>query len=412
MLVYDFILLNQLENESKHQKPMINKLKLQRFQSNYNVVVKLFFSSLIVFLVACNNSNQLSILGTIRGGENETLYLEENTLNGVIKLDSIKLSEKGTFKFKFKTPQYPEIYQLRIKNQRVILAIDSHSEKIEVLGMAENLSIAEILGSKTSEEIQDLRQSIHSLQNDFNTIATTSDVSVRDTLIENFTDNLSSHKEKVKANILNDPLSLSAYYALFQQISDNYIFTPFDKEDRPYYQAVATAYTTNFPDSERSKNLYELVIAALQSDNNKREQTDWENLVKTNELGFIDIELPDRYGYPKKLSDLSGNLIVLDFMAYGVENSMNHTFALREIYDAYKDKGVKIYQVSLDESKTYWEHSVSAIPWICVFDETGRHAGMYNIQEIPSSYLIDQNGNILAKYSNLKDLEQAIRSRI
>lgn len=204
--------------------------------------------------------------------------------------------------------------------------------------------------------------------------------------------------------ILQNPGSMASYFALYQQISGNFIFSPYVKEERPYYQAVATTFHTFMPEYERSKNLYTLVLSAIKEDRMAR-QLDWDKLSKVEELGYIELELKNQNGYPQKLSSFKGKPVLLDFSAYGLEGSIDYTFALREIHKKYAPQGLEIYQVSLDQNRMVWERAVSNIPWTCVIDPNGSAARQYNVQEVPTIFLISKEGNIVGRYPDVKSAE-------
>jgi glutathione peroxidase-family protein len=106
------------------------------------------------------------------------------------------------------------------------------------------------------------------------------------------------------------------------------------------------------------------------------------------------------------LSSLVGKPILLDFSAYATENSIEHTFELREIYNKYSNQGLQIYQVSIDQNKLYWQQNVSNIPWTAVIDETGKALQFYNIREIPTLFLINKEGEIVGRYEDVHALKK------
>ena len=368
------------------------------------MIKKIIFFAVLILLAACNQPGKFTVSGKIADGEGKVLYFEKNGLVKDSLIDSLKLSKDGSFKFRTQVPRYPELYRLRLNNQQLILGVDS-SENVEVQGTANDLIASTISGSKQSEDIQKLRKSVITLQKLFDEANSEKDAARSKVLADSFRVALENHKKETQGLILMNPGSIASYFALYQQIGGNYIFSPYLKEERPYYQAVATTFHTFMPEYDRSKNLYNLVLAAIKEDRMNRRQPGLDSLVSVSSLGFIEIELKNVNGYPQKLSSFVGKPILLDFSAYGTKTSIDYTFALREIYDKYASKGLQIYQVSVDESKMLWERSVSNIPWTCVFDETGYAARTYNIQEIPTLYLINKEGNIIGKYGSVKAME-------
>ncbi len=365
---------------------------------------KILFFAVVILLAACNKSGKFSVSGTLSNADGEILYFEKNGLLKDSLIDSVRLNAGGTFKFKTQSPKYPELYRLRLKEQRLILGVDS-IENIVVEGSGKSLIDAQIANSSQSEQIQTLRKKVVALQQDFDKISKEQDPGKKATLRDSFQTHLDFHRREVLDMILNNPLSMAAYFSLYQQISGNYIFSPYVKEDLNYYRAVATSFQNKMPEYERTKNLYNLVISAIQQERQAKQQIDWSQFETNEASGFIDIELKDRNGYPQKLSAMIGKPIVLDFSAYAVETSVEHTFELREIHDKYASQGLQIYQVSLDQNKLGWQQYVSNVPWTAVIDETGRIAQQYNVQQIPTLFLIDKEGSIIGRYADVKTLK-------
>jgi len=361
---------------------------------------KILFLSLVVLLTACNNAGKFTVSGNFANADGKMLYFEKAGLLKDSLIDSVKVKMDGNFSFKTSLPEYPDLYRLKLNNQQLVLAVDSTTEKIEINGNGLDMISSVIKGSDQSVEIQKLRQSVINLQKKADAIKFGKNAVESKQLLDTFVQDVNNHKKMVIDLILKNTRSMSAYYSLYQQVSGIYLFSPFVKEDRPYYSAVATAFTTYMPEYERSKNLYNVVMTAIKEDRQGRQQQAWQKLQKSSESGFIDINLKDNKGADQKLSSLTGKTIVLDFSAFESENNVAYTFELRDIYNKYASKGLQIYQVSLDENKMLWEKSVSNLPWICVRDENGRVAKTYNIQSIPTLFLINKQGTIIGRYED------------
>jgi len=75
------------------------------------------------------------------------------------------------------------------------------------------------------------------------------------------------------------------------------------------------------------------------------------------------------------------------------------------LYNKYQAKGLEIYQVSLDRSILLWKNSTESIPWICVRDENGPNSKVvasYNIQKIPTLFLLNRKGSLDGRNYDLK----------
>ena len=137
------------------------------------------------------------------------------------------------------------------------------------------------------------------------------------------------------------------------------------------------------------------------------------NTIKIDTIAsVIDISLPDIYGKKQTLSSLKGKVVLLDFTAYQTEYSPQYNLLLAEIYRKYKQQGVEIYQISLDNDDNFWKVSASNLPWICVRDANSlnsRIAATYNVQQLPTAYLLDRTGAIRTRLTSMKEIENEIK---
>ena len=136
---------------------------------------------------------------------------------------------------------------------------------------------------------------------------------------------------------------------------------------------------------------------------------------KINEAGVIDIALKDQNGHERRLTDLKGKVVMLDFTIYGNEESPARNMMLRELYDKYKGSGFEIFQVSLDENEHYWKTAADNLPWICVRDPRGAYSTylqLYNVGRLPTYYLVNRANELSARQENVKDLEAEIRKQL
>ena len=225
---------------------------------------------------------------------------------------------------------------------------------------------------------------------------------------------MKNYKENVKRNyIYKAPNSTYAYFALFQTLNGYMIFDPLaDKDDVKCFAAVATSLNNTYPHADRSKNLYNMVIKGMKNTREPRQEVIEIDVDKVEQAGVIDIELKDIKGNVRRLTDLKGKVVLVDFTMYNSAASAARNLALREVYDKYHSKGLEIYQVSFDPDEHFWKTSADNLPWICVRDATGaysRYVSLYNIQNLPSVFLVDRENTLSARGENVQDIEAAIR---
>ena len=372
----------------------------------------------VLSLGSCSEK-KFNINGTITQAKDSVLYLENMSLNGPKAVDSVKLDENGNFEFKQKAPDAPEFYRLRIANQMVNLAVDS-TESITVKAAYPTRSANyEVSGSEECAKIRDLAYMQLALQRQVTAIANSPALGV-EAVEDSVTKVLEVYKNKVKLNyIFKEPMKAYAYYALFQTIvlgnANILIFNPrSSKDDVKVFAAVATSWDTYFPKAERGLNLHNIAIEGMKNvriaENNAR-QTISADKVKV--AGVIDIALTDNHGRVRKLTDLKGKVVLLDFQAFAAEGSLKRIMMMREIYNKYHDRGFEIYQVSFDPEEHFWKTKTAALPWVSVWDENGTRSAVlaqYNVQTLPTFFLIDRNNTLQKRDAQIKDLDAEIQA--
>jgi len=370
---------------------------------------------IIALLVSCNNKAKFKLTGTVKDAIGDTLYLVYNGLAKTMVLDSVKLDEKGNFKFSSPKPAFPDFYSLQLKDKTLTFAVDSN-ETINIesqnIGFATEYTIS---GSYTSTKIQQLRKSVMAIETKISEVRKDKNTETRTAKIEEIKKDIDLHKEMARKLILENPRSAAAYFALYQKVNNNYLFDPYIKEDRIYCAAVATAYNTFMPEYDRTKNIYNLVMDAIKTERKSINQERWDQIVKESGIGYINIKLPDSKNIEHNLSDLEGKVVLVDFSSFASKENVSYTFALRELYNKYHKKGFEIYQVLVDNNKQLWEQISENIPWVCVRDKEGsntKYLQTFNIRTIPTTFLIDRKGDIIARDLSFGELENLIKKSL
>ena len=370
---------------------------------------------LAAMAVASCDNNKFRVEGEISNAKDSVLYFENVGLEGVQVLDSVKLGDNGSFAFSGDATEAPEFYRLRIADQIINVSIDSTETvqfKGEYPGMASNYTVS---GSDNCEKIRELtlrqmalqRQAIDLQNNTELGIAKANDSIMK--LID-------AYKDDVKRNyIYKEPYQAYSYFALFQTIGSWLIFNPrTDKDDIKAFAAVATSWDTYYPHAERGQNLHNIAIEGMK---NQRiiaaKNSDFEvDASKVTESGVVDIRLLDNNGQERSLTSLKGQVVLLDFHVFAMEDSPARILALRELYNKYHAQGLEIYQVSLDPDEHFWKQQTAALPWINVRDADGvgsQRLMLYNIQAVPDYFLIDRGNNLVKRAAQMKDLEAEIK---
>jgi len=133
------------------------------------------------------------------------------------------------------------------------------------------------------------------------------------------------------------------------------------------------------------------------------------NKIKSVSIGSVapEIILSDTTGKDVALSSLRGKYVLLDFWAGWCGPCRMENPNILKNYVKYKNKGFEVYQVSLDRSRSDWVNAIKKdnLIWYNVSDLKyfqSEAATIYNIDRIPKAFLLDPNGVIIAKDTELR----------
>lgn len=365
------------------------------------------------------DQRKFRVEGTITDAKDSTLYFENMSLNGAVAIDSVKLGDDGAFSFDCKSVDAPEFYRLRIAGQIINIAIDS-TETVGIKASYPTMASGyEVSGSEECAKIKQLTVMQMNLQSQVNAIASNPALGV-DAVADSVTRVIEDYKQNVKLNyIFKEPMRAYSYFALFQTINlgrqATLIFNPRNsEEDIKVFAAVATSWDTFYPEAERGKNLHNIAIEGMKDIRivrNKQVVTQIE-ASRVNTTGVIDITLPDNRGNMRTLSQLKGHVVMLDFHSFADENSMKRIMVLRELYNKYHAAGFEIYQVSVDGDEHFWKTQTAALPWVCVHasENDANVITNYNVQGVPTFFLLDKNCNVYKRDAQIADLDTEIKS--
>lgn len=365
------------------------------------------------------NEKKFHIDGTITGAADSTLYFENMSLDGAVKIDSAKLSEDGTFAFEGTAPTAPEFYRLRIAGQFINIAVDS-TETINIKAQYPQMATQyEVSGSEDCQRIKELSLMQSSLQAQVNAIARNPELGAQ-AVADSVSRIVEAYKTRVKTEyIFKAPMKASSYFALFQTIYAGgqpvLLFNPRTSEqDIKVFGAVATSWDTFYPNEKRGENLHNIAIEGMKDVRYLRSQQQAEEIEasKVNTSGILDFTLNDNTGAARSLSSLKGNVVLLDFHLFADQNSMKRIMSLRELYNKYHAQGFQIYQVAIDGDEHFWKTQTAALPWIStrVDDNTSNVLQMYNVQQVPTFFLLNRSCNVVKRDAQIKDIDAEIKA--
>ena len=371
----------------------------------------LLFASLLC-AVGCTKAPQATIEGHITEATDKMLYLDYIGVERSVVTDSVRLDESGAFRFRVSQPECFDFYRLRIEHEVLYLSIDSTetltlkanlptmSAEYNVEGSEDNLMLKQLVNKQ-----RELQHAVRQTMKSANSVSMARERI--DTLVQRY-------KREVRMEyIYADPSKPYAYFALFQRLGGQLIFDPLTtRDDIRCFAAVATNLDLFHPEAERTKNLKSIALKGMRN-MRPAQPVDYSSLEgKIVEAAIIDITLPDIDGATRRLTDLKGKVVMLDFNVYAHPQSSARVLVLRELYEKYAEQGFEIYQLSLDADEHFWKTAVENIPWVCVRAEEApysREANLYGVQELPTYFLINRAGEIVMRDVMVEDLEKELK---
>ena len=375
-------------------------------------VVYFLLALVFVGLGACDNGPKFKVQGEVTGAEDKTLYFEASGLEGIVLLDSVKLRGNGSFSFSESCPESPEFYRLRMGGKVINFSVDS-TETVVVKTNAEKFDTDYVVeGSENNLKIKELVMMQAELQQKVDKLAQSNlPAGLAQTQLLSL---VNAYKEKVKRGyIYAAPDKTYAYFALFQTLNGYMIFDPLsNKDDVRCFGAVATSLNNAYPHADRSRNLYNMVIKGMKNTRTPQQEVVEIDPSIIKETSIIDIQLKDVKGNVRTLTELKGKVVLIDFTVYNNSMSSVHNLALRELYDKYQERGLEIYQISLDADEHFWKTSAANLPWVSVRDANGsysQYVTLYGVTELPSVFLVGRDNVLKMRGEKIEDLEAELR---
>lgn len=380
-------------------------------------VKKLLISVLaIVTLFSCSQKDQMKISGEIQNAGKQKVYLEQLNVDQSIVVDSTETNRKGQFSFK-KQVTSPTFYNVRIGKNTFVTLVGEPDTHIQLRGNLENLnndywvdgSEGSLWLKMLNYQINRTKHTMDSLRNAYNALPEGNAYdSIRKRLSAEW-DTVTTQQIKFSKDfVLKHAVSPASYYALYQKFdNDNFILTP--EENLHSYKIVASALKAMYPESQYTRAILKHLDLIQKNNNILRLQ----QLIANSETMLPEIKLPDSEGDTIALSSLRGKFVVLDFSVLGGADGQAYTAEMKKVYDKFRNKGVRIYQVCLDQNRLLWQRLVKqyGITWDCVWDADAlqsRIARRWNVRTVPANFIINPQYEIVGKDLTGRRLEDRL----
>ncbi len=370
---------------------------------------------LLLFLAGttCNRSNVI-IHGSLEKGEGQSVTLERLDVNRTSVVDSSAIGKGGKFTITTNLEE-PELFVLRYGNGELVNLLISPGERITLsikAGSSDNGYSVE--GSEESENLRILVEQLNSTRAKLDSLQGVA-ASVGDPesphmkVVRNaYAQVIINQKRFTIRYLLEHTNSLSSVYALYQKYDEDNLVMGL-QSDLQYFKVVADSLALTYPNSSLTKSL-RADITLRETEFKRTSQLNSLLEMAEEPVGFLDLTIPDRDGKKITLSDYKGKAVMVIFWASGNEASIKLLLQLKSTYNRYHGKGFEIYAISLDNNKIQWMNAIdfNEFNWINVSElnyPDSRANLIYNVTSLPAGYLINREGDIVAKDLHGKTLE-------
>ena len=344
--------------------------------------------ALVLGLSACNQKEkEFKVNVSLKNGNDQTVYLQKFVDNAPVIIDSAVITdESAVLNAENDDPQI--LYALKVKGMRGSMPFFADNKDVTFVGDINNPKDVEIMASETQAELDAYTDQLDEF-----------DVQIRDlytAMQQAFSDNDS---------VVMDSLNTVGTALMEQKDSfrDEYI--------KAHPESFVTHYILDQVKQDYPLDQLKEMVAAFTTESlYKTDLNDYIAKQERLEVGqpFIDFTLMTKDGTEAVLSEIiaQNKLTLVDFWASWCGPCRHENPVVKAAYEQFHELGFDVVGVSVDQDEAAWLKAVEEdqLPWTQVRDSENKASEAYLIYYIPSNFLFDQEGNMVAKGLRGEDL--------
>lgn len=355
-------------------------------------------ASLMLIAAACTKTPTARISGTVDSLKDSCIVLQRLDINVLQPVDTIVPDAEGKFDCKVSLPEdTPAFYYLFDGESQIASVVLLPKDDVRI--SVDKFGTYTVEGSVESELLRDIDEEFYNARTEMEYLADMAMKAPTQAQVDEINSRLSrayvDYKRTALNHIMSNQKSITSAVVAFQKFNDELpVFN--ELTDVIVFRQLHDSLQTVYPKSR--------YVVALMDEINRRDKVFKfsQKIEQIESVSFPELNLPDIDAKPRILSELKGKVIVLSFWSVSQAEHKMFNNELVEIYDKYHESGLEVYQVSFDIDKPTWAAAVrnQNLPWISVNDGYGvasPAAAAYNISQLPTMFIIDRSGDIVAR---------------
>ena len=358
---------------------------------------------LIVFASTCLYAQTTTVQVKMTGFNKNVTEAHIGYISGsqLVMADTITFDANKSFQISASISQ-PTLYLLsfpKIEKRPVHIMLEPKDKISLELHYIDSLNAIDITSAKGSDNIMVYKQ--------FNDILRSNEIQFHN-INKEYTNPKTTENRKRELSLQFQQVQTSQNIAMRKMLEQNanvlvsaFLVTYFDNDITTYidlFEAVAKGLKPKYANNQ----FVQYLDSKLRS-----------TLVPGREAPEIEMKDPD--GNIRKLSDLRGKIVMIDFWASWCRPCRQENPNVVRLYHRYHNKGFEIYSVSLDKQRDQWLLAIEqdGLVWPNHVSDlkgwTSSGGAAYGITSVPSTVLVDRQGRIIARNLRGNELENKLR---
>ena len=348
----------------------------------------LILIALALGLSACNPKGKtFQVNVSLKSANDQTVYLQKYINNEPVNIDSAVIADgMAILNASVDNPQI--LYALKVKGKRGSMPFFADNKNVAFVGDLNNPNAVEIMASESQAELDAYNDQLEKFGAQINELYAA--------MSEAF-----SKSDSIMMDSLN-----TVGTALMEQ-QDNYR----DDYIKAHSDSFVTHYILDGVKQDYPLNLLKEMVAAFTTESIYKDHlNDYITKQERLEVGqpFVDFTLMTNNDTEVVLSEMipQNKLTLVDFWASWCGPCRKENPVVKAAYEQFHALGFDVIGVSVDQNEEDWLKAVEEdqLPWNQVRDVEHTVSEDYMIYYIPSNFLFDQDGNMVAKGLRGEDL--------